>query len=58
MQQGAMRHKRMVSLALDPVLLDRLDKWRQKQDLVPSKTAVLEAALREFLERREKAGVR
>ena len=48
----------MVSLALDPVLLDCLDKWRQKQDLVPSKTAVLEAALREFLERREKAGVR
>jgi len=53
-----MRHKRMVSLALDPDLLERLDKWRQKQDLVPSKTSVLEAALREFLERREKASVR
>jgi len=47
------RLKKMVSLALDPDLLDRLDKWRIAQDVPPAKTAVHEAALREFLERRE-----
>lgn len=48
------RAKKMVGLALDPKLLERLDRWRERQDVPPSKTAVLEAAIREFLERREK----
>lgn len=47
------RLKKMISFALDPVLLERLDKWLSKQELKPSKTAVLELALREFLDRRE-----
>lgn len=52
------RLKRMVGLALDPELLDRLEVWRLKQDVPPSKTAVLEAAIREFLERRDGAASR
>jgi predicted transcriptional regulator len=48
------RLKKMVSLALDPELLKRLDKWIAGQDVPPSKTAVHEAALREFLDKRER----
>jgi predicted transcriptional regulator len=48
------RLKKMVSLAFNPELLRRLDKWIAAQDVPPSKTAVHEAALREFLEKREK----
>lgn len=46
------RIKKMVSLAFDPALLARLDKWMALQDVPPSKTAVHEVALREFLDRR------
>lgn len=42
------------SLALDRELLKRLDKWIAGQDVPPSKTAVHEAALREFLDKRER----
>lgn len=48
------RLKKMTSLALDPELLKRLGKWIASQDVPPSKTAVHEAALREFLDKREK----
>lgn len=49
------RLKKPVSLALDPELLEKLDAWIAKQEFPPSKTVVFETALREFLERREKA---
>lgn len=48
------RLKKMISLALDPELLTRLEKWIAAQDVPPSKTAVHEAALREFLDKRER----
>lgn len=48
------RLKKMTSLALDPELLERIEAWIGKQDVAPSKTAVFETALREFLEKREK----
>lgn len=48
------RLKKTVSLALDPDLIKRIEKWIATQDVRPSKTAVHEAALREFLEKREK----
>ena len=48
------RLKKMTSLALDPELLERLEAWIALQEFPPSKTAAFEAALREFLERREK----
>jgi hypothetical protein len=48
------RAKKIIGLALDPRLLERLEKWRASQDVPPTKTAVHEAAIREFLEKREK----
>jgi len=47
------RLKKMVSYALDPELLQRLDDWLARQDVAPSKTAVIEAALRAWLDERD-----
>ena len=47
------RFKKMTSFALDPALLKRLSDWLSRQEFPPTKTAVHEAALREFLDRRE-----
>lgn len=43
------RKKKMVSFALDPEILKKLDEWISAQPVPPSKTAVLEAALKKFL---------
>lgn len=43
----------MLSLDLDPKLLERLGAWLSKKDLPPTKTAVVEKALTEFLDRHE-----
>jgi Arc/MetJ-type ribon-helix-helix transcriptional regulator len=48
------RLKKMMSLALDPDLLRRMDAWISKQEFPPTKTAVLETALREFLDKRDR----
>lgn len=48
------RKKQMVSLALDPELIKRLEAWLASQEFPPSKTAVIEASLRAFLDAREK----
>lgn len=47
------RLKKMVSYALDPALLQRLDEWMARQEVAPSKTAVIEAALKAWLDDRE-----
>jgi len=47
------RLKKVTGLALDPELLENLEKWRTSQDVPPTKTACFEAAIREFLERRK-----
>lgn len=47
------RQKKPVSYALDPKLLARLKAWLSRQEFPPSQTAVIETAIREFLERRE-----
>jgi len=39
----------MVSFALDPELLAQIEAWIAKQPVPPSKTALIEAALRQFL---------
>lgn len=39
----------MVSFALDPQILKKLDEWIAAQAVPPSKTAVLEAALKKFI---------
>ncbi len=44
------RLKKMVSLALDPDLLDRLERFLDRQDPKIAKTAVFETALRRFLD--------
>jgi predicted transcriptional regulator len=48
------RLKKMVSFALDPDLLKRLDAWLSRQDPAISKTAVVESALRAWLDAKEK----
>lgn len=47
------KDKAMVGLELDRKLLERAETWRRSQEFIPTKTAMLEAALREFLDRRE-----
>ena len=48
------RTKIMRSYALDADLLERLEKWLSAQNPPPSRTGVIEAALRDFLDAREK----
>lgn len=48
------RIKKMVSFALDPALIKRLNSWIAKQELPPKKTAVIEAALKAYLDSKEK----
>jgi len=44
--------KKPLNFRIDAALLDRLDIWISEQDIAPTKTAVVEKALNEFLERR------
>lgn len=46
------RIKKVIGLALDPKLLEQVEVWRMSQDVPPTKTAVHEQALKEFLQRR------
>lgn len=48
------RKKQMVSFTLDPELVERIEAWLAKQEFPPTKTAVMEAALREWLDKRER----
>lgn len=50
------RSKIMRSYALDADLLERLEKWLAAQNPPPSRTGVIETALRDFLDAREKGG--
>jgi hypothetical protein len=50
------RLKKMVTLTLDPKLLERLAAWMERQEIPPQKNQVVELALREFLDRRERKG--
>lgn len=48
------RIKKMVSFALDPELIQRLEVWLARQEFPPSKTAFIEDAIRRSLDTREK----
>ena len=48
------RLKKMVTFAIDPALLKRLDDWIARQELPPSKTALFELALKRLLEELER----
>lgn len=47
------RQKKPVSYALDPKLVERLEKWLSRQSPPVKKTAAVETALVEFLDRQE-----
>jgi hypothetical protein len=42
-----------VTYTIDQNVLQKFHTWLDRQSIKPSKTAVVEAALREFLERQE-----
>lgn len=48
------RNKVSAGWRLDPELLERLAKFQERQRLPVTKTAVIEAALREFLDREDR----
>ena len=47
------RKKKMVTLTLDPELVARLEAWLERQEFPPAKNAVIEAALRKWLDERD-----
>ncbi len=48
------RPKTRISLDIAPELHERLEAWLSRQEFPTTKTAAIEAALREFLNKREK----
>lgn len=47
------RNKKMVTLTLSPELVERLEAWIKKQEFPPNKNAVIEAALKSFLDEKD-----
>lgn len=47
------RKKQMVTLTLDPELVERLKAWISAQRLPPAQNAVIALAIEEFLDRNE-----
>ena len=47
------RNKKQIGLALDADLLARFDKWLAEQRFPPSRTAVIEDLLKEFLDEQD-----
>lgn len=47
--------KQVVTITLDPDLVKRMKAWISTQELPPPQNAVVAAALREYLDRREAA---
>ena len=47
------RNKKMVTMTLDPKLVERLEAWLKSQEFPPAKNAVIEAALKAWLDDRE-----
>lgn len=48
------RHKQMVTLTLDPDLIERLKAWIARQDLPPPQNAVVARAITKFLDENER----
>lgn len=46
------RKKTPIGLALDPIILAKVDDWIKAQEAPWTKTAIVEIALKEFLEKR------
>lgn len=47
------RAKKMVTMTLDPKLVERLDEWIANQQFPPARNAVIEAAVTAFLDKAE-----
>jgi hypothetical protein len=47
------RKKQMITLTLDPDLVERLKAWIARQRLPPAQNAVVALAIEEFLDRNE-----
>lgn len=47
------RKKRMLTLTLDPPVVERLDAWLAKQEFPPARNAAIEAAIKAWLDERE-----
>lgn len=47
------RIRKMVSVTLDPELIERLERWIAAQEFPPTKAAAFDAALKLFLDSRE-----
>ena len=45
----------MMSLRIPPEMIERMDRFRESQPVVPPRTAVMLAALERFLDEHEKA---
>lgn len=56
MRDGDMGKKPVLTARVDAKTIERLDRWIAKQDVPPTRTAVIEAAINEFLDRRERKG--
>lgn len=50
------RKKQMITLTLDPELVEELKAWIAQQRLPPAQNAVIALAIREFLERNKALG--
>ncbi|MCH9751077.1 MAG: ribbon-helix-helix domain-containing protein [Alphaproteobacteria bacterium] len=48
------RAKKMVTMTLDPKLVERLDEWIADQQFPPARNAVIEAAVTAFLDQQER----
>ena len=47
------RLKKQVAFAIDPALLKRLEHWIARQELPPTKTSMIELALKRLLDELE-----
>lgn len=48
------RQKKLMTITLSPKLAERFEKWLGEYEFPPARTAVIELALTEFLDRRER----
>lgn len=48
------RNKKMVTLTLSPEIVERLEKWLNSHEFPPAKNLVIEAALKAYLEEKER----
>lgn len=51
-----MRKRLPTNITLDPEVLSKLDDWIAAQAVTPKRSAVIETAIREFLDRNQKRG--